>query len=395
MTKPFPFRVIAAAGLCLAGSAAAHAQTASEPKPQVAEDIFKNIQILKGVPVNEFLGIMGFFSASLGKSCVDCHDSDSGWENYISDNNPNKKTARRMIAMVNTLNKGSFGGRQAVTCYSCHRGGPSPKVTPDLTALYSPPEEPQSDVVKKAPTGPTADQILDKYLQAVGGTQKLAGLTSYAAKGTSIGYGLDAEKRPVEIYAKATGPSLTVTDRTATIQRAAMVQRTTIVHAPEGDFTTAYDGRSAWIAAPNIPLPVLPLTGGDLEGAQLDAAIAFPAGIKQSLGDWRVGFDTEIDDDEVHVVQGTTAGGTMATFYFDPASGLLKRMVRYANSPVGRMPTRVDYSDYREVAGVKMPFKWTVTWLDGLETFEITDIQPNVAIDEEKFSKPAGAASAR
>jgi outer membrane lipoprotein-sorting protein len=353
-----------------------YGQSTGDPKPQVAEDVFKNIQILKGVPVNQFLGIMGFFSASLGKSCVDCHDSDSGWENYISDNNPNKKTARRMIAMVTTINKSFFGGRQDVTCYSCHRGGPNPKVTPDLTALYSPPEEPQSDVVQKASKGPTADQIIDKYLQAIGGTQKLAGLTSYLAKGTSIGYGLTAEKRPVEIFAKAG-------------------QRTTIVHAPEGDFVTVYDGRSGWIAAPNIPLPVLPLTGGDLEGARLDADVAFPARLKPSLGDWRVGFDTEIDDDDVHVIQGTTPGGTMATLYFDPESGLLKRMVRYANSPVGRMPTRIDYSDYRDVAGVKMPFKWTVTWLDGRETFELTDVQPNVAIDAGKFAKPAGTPAAR
>ncbi len=364
------FRTIILVNLCLAAVPAVQGQVASEPKPQVAEDVFKNIQILKGVPVNQFLGIMGFFSASLGKSCVDCHDSDSGWENYVSDNNPNKKTARRMIAMVMTINKSFFGGRQDVTCYSCHRGGPNPKVTPDLTALYSPPEEPQGDIVKKAPNGPGVDQILDKYLQALGGAQKLAALTAYVAKGTSIGYGLDAEKRPVEIYAK---PG----------------ERTTIVHAPQGVFTTTYDGRSGWIAAPNIPVPVLPLTGGDLEGARLDAEVAFPTRLKQSLGDWRVGFDTEIDDDDVHVLQGTTPAGTMATFYFDPESGLLKRMVRYANSPVGRMPTRVDYSDYREVAGVKMPFKWTVTWLDGRETFELTDVQPNVAIDPAKFAKPA------
>ena len=371
------FRTSLAIGSCLIASSLAFGQSAGDPKPQVAEDVFKNIQILKGVPINEFLGIMGFFSASVGKSCVDCHDSDSGWENYISDNNPNKKTARRMIAMVATINKSFFGGNQNVTCYSCHRGGPNPKVTPDLTALYSPPEEPQSDVVKKAPTGPTVDQILDKFSQAVGGPQKLAALTSFIAEGTSIGYGLDAEKRPAEIYAKSDG------------------ERTVIVHAPEGQFTTAFDGRLGWIAAPNIPLPVLPLTGGDLEGARLDAAVAFPARIKQSLGDWRVGFDAEIDEDEVHVIQGTTPGGTMATLYFDPESGLLKRMVRYANSPVGRMPTRIDYSDYRDVAGVKMPFKWTVTWLDGRETFELTDVQPNVAIDPTKFAKPAGSAAAR
>ena len=49
----------------------------------------------------------------------------------------------------------------------------------------------------------------------------------------------------------------------------------------------------------------------------------------------------------------------------------------------------MDYSDYREVAGVKMPFKWTVTWLDGQSTYELTSVQPNAAIDASRFAKPA------
>jgi hypothetical protein len=315
---------------------------------------------------------MGFFSASLGKSCVDCHDSDSGWENYVADTNPNKRTARAMIGMMTLINKNFFAGRQVVTCYSCHRGGPHPKVTPNLAALYSPPSESEpDDIVQQAPGAPSVDQILDKYIQAIGGAQKLAALTSYVAKGTSIGYGLDQDKRPLEIYAKAPA------------------QRTTIVHASGGDTITAFDGRAGWIAAPNIPLPVLPLTGGDLEGAKLDAQLAFPARIKQALGQWRVGVPAEIDDRDVLVVQGTGADGAIATLYFDAESGLLVRLMRYANSPVGRMPTQIDYSDYREVAGVKIPFRSTVTWLDGRENIELTEVQANAAIDGAKFARPA------
>src|SRR5262245_60345573 len=106
---------------CLFFTALAYGQTAPAERPQLAEEVFKNVQLLKGIPVNEFLGIMGFFSASLGKSCVDCHDSDSGWENYVSDMNPNKRTARLMIGMVNNINRNFFKGAQQVTCYSCHR----------------------------------------------------------------------------------------------------------------------------------------------------------------------------------------------------------------------------------------------------------------------------------
>lgn len=367
--------IIASPRMLVAGllvGASAFGQSLPAQKPQMAEEVFKNIQVLKGVPVNEFLGIMGFFSASLGKSCVDCHNSDSGWENYVADTNPNKRTARAMITMASYINKSFFGGRQVVTCYSCHRGGPHPKVTPNLAALYSPPSESEpDDVVQPAPGGPSPDQILGKYIQALGGAQRLAGLTSFVGKGTSVGYGLDAEKRPTEVFAKAPG------------------QHATIVHAENGDTVTIYDGQAGWISAPNLPIPVLPLTGGDLEGAKLDANLSFPAGIQQALTRWRVGVPSEIDDHEVQVLQGITASGTLATLYFDSESGLLLRQLRYTNSPVGRIPTQIDYSDYREVAGVKMPFRWTVTWLDGRESFELSEVQADVPVDATRFAKPA------
>ena len=117
--------------------------------------------------------------------------------------------------------------------------------------------------------------------------------------------------------------------------------------------------------------------------------MSFPATLKQTFKQWRVGFPIDIDDHEVQVLQGTTAGGNIATLYFDTESGLLVRMVRYSNSPVGRLPTQIDYSDYREVAGVKMPFRWNVLWLDGRESFELSEVQPNAPIDDGKFAKPA------
>ena len=354
----------------LVGVALAGSQAGPEQKPPMAEEVFKNVQVLKGIPVDEFMGTMGFMSASLGISCGDCHVAgDSSWENYALDS-PRKQTARRMMLMVSTINQTNFGGRQVVTCYSCHRGSERPKVTPSLAALYGPPPEDPDDILAQAPGAPSADQILDKYLQALGGVQRLAGLTSFVAKGTSAGYGPEGE-RPVEVFVKAPG------------------QRTIIIHTLDGDSTTTYDGHAGWIAAPHRPVPVLALTGGDLDGAKLDAELSFPARVKQVFSRWRVGFPTTIDDREVQVVQGTSAGGTLATLYFDAESGLLVRLVRYANSPVGRMPTQIDYADYREVSGVKMPFRWKVTWLDGLETLKLSEVQPNAPIDAAKFARPA------
>src|SRR5436189_4329852 len=105
-------------------------------KPPMAEDVFKNIQVLKGIPVDEFMGTMGFFSASLGMNCTDCHVDESGgsWAKYADDND-RKRTARRMIQMVSALNRSSFGGRQMVTCSTCHRGTNRPNVMPSLAQL--------------------------------------------------------------------------------------------------------------------------------------------------------------------------------------------------------------------------------------------------------------------
>jgi len=343
----------------------------SDQKPLMAEEVFKNIQVLKGTTVNELMGTMGVFSAALGISCEDCHTgSDTGWAAYAADLNPKKRTARRMVAMMTEINRANFGGRQVVTCYTCHRGTDRPIVTPNLTTLYSEKTSETPDVVMPFPNAPSIDQVLDKYIQAIGGAQRLASLTSFVAKGTSVGYGPEGDKRPFEIFAKAPA------------------QRTAITHTLDGDSITTYDGRSGWIAAPHRPVGVLALTGQDLDGARLDAQLAFPAKIKEALANWRVGSTDTIAGRDVLVVQGTAAGGAFATLYFDKDSGLLVRQVRYAASPVGRIPTEIDYADYRDVAGIKVPFRFTVNWLDGQDTVQLTEIQPNVPIDAAKFGKP-------
>src|SRR5215510_271826 len=100
-------------------------------KPLMAEEVFKNVQILKGIPVNQFMDTMGFFSASLGLNCVYCHVSESleNWDRF-ADDVPRKRMARSMILMVNDINQTRFRGRRALTCYSCHRGAETPRVIP-------------------------------------------------------------------------------------------------------------------------------------------------------------------------------------------------------------------------------------------------------------------------
>jgi hypothetical protein len=111
--------------------------------------------------------------------------------------------------------------------------------------------------------------------------------------------------------------------------------------------------------------------------------------IKQALKQWRAGYPSTIDDRKVQLVQGTADGRYPINLYFDDESGLLVRLVHFTDSPVGLSPTQVDYSDYRDVSGIKMPFRWVLSWLDGRTTTELSEVQPNAAVDAAKFVKPA------
>jgi hypothetical protein len=360
--------------LAVAFVSAQSGQAGPVERPQLSEEVFKNVQLLKGIPVKEFMGTMGFFSASLGMNCVECHVEESGgdWSRY-ADETDLKRTTRRMMGMVNTLNQSMFGGRRVVSCYSCHRGTNRPQVIPDLEIQYGDAIIVEPDEILTQAAGvPTPDQLFDRYIQAIGGAQRLASVTSFAAKGVYQGFD-DYEKHALEVYASAPG------------------QRTTIVHGAFGDSSWVVDGRSGWVAAPKVaaPVQVVPLTGGDLDGAKVEAALAFPARIEQLLVEWRTGDPAIIGDQEFHVVQGKmAAGGLPIKLYFDPASGLLVRLAYYHQTPVGRIPTRIDYADYRDASGIRMPFKWTITWTDGRSVTEIDSVQVNVPVDARRFAKP-------
>jgi outer membrane lipoprotein-sorting protein len=153
------------------------------------------------------------------------------------------------------------------------------------------------------------------------------------------------------------------------------------------------NGQEGWVASVDKPVRLLPLlTGAELDAAAIDAALWLPAGIKEALTDWRSGFpQATIDDKEVTIIQGTAAGKSRIKLFFDNETGLLVRQLRYSDTPVGTVPIQVDYSNYREVAGVKLPFRTIVTWTNGQTTVELSDVQPNAAIPASRFSKPSPA----
>jgi photosynthetic reaction center cytochrome c subunit len=343
---------------------------------QTSEQVFKNIQVLKGIPVDEFMGTMGVFTTSLSLCCGNCHTgagtSNPKWEDDTgSPQTARKRTARAMITMVQNINKTSFGGRQVVTCWTCHRGQLSPAVTPPLDFAYGEAIVSPPDLLGRDPNATkTVDQIFDRFIQAEGGLARVNALTSYTAKGKSILFGEVGAGDPAEIYAQADG------------------HVATFVHQQEGDVVRAYDGANAWWQLPLTVTPQYPLTATLLEGAKFDAAMAFPWKIRPFFSNWRVSFGQTIDGTDVDVVQGSTPSGMIGTLYFDKQTGLLKRYIRYANTMVGRIPTQVDYADYKAVAGVMMPFKYSYAWVSQRDDWTFATYEPNGAIDAARFGRP-------
>ena len=219
----------------------------------MAEEVFKNVQILKGIPVDEFMDTMGMFAAATSLNCTSCHASDNTttWDKFAVDT-PLKQTARRMMNMVNAINRTQFKGVRSVTCYTCHHGDQRPKIVPSLIVQYSAPlEDPNEIEILPNAKAPPADEVFAKYIQALGGAARVGNLTSFVAKGTYSGYETDLARVPVEVYVKAPA------------------QRTMVVHALFGDSVRVFDGQAGWVASADKPMPLMPLTGGNLEGAKL------------------------------------------------------------------------------------------------------------------------------
>lgn len=379
----------------LVGVAWTAPRAGSQEKAQTSDQIFKNVQVLKGIPVDDFMGTMGLMCAAVGYDCSECHIG-AGTENvnWAADNGK-KIIARKMVTMVAAINRDNFQGRQVVTCWSCHHGRDRPSTTPALELVYGPASLEMDDALVQMPGQPSADEIISKYIQALGGEQRLASLKSYVATGTSVGFGGFGGGGQVHIYAKYPN------QRTMLIQFEAKTGR--------GDEVRAFNGHTGWMMTPLAVLTDYQLSGVELDGAMLDAELGFPGQIKQVLSDLRVSLPTTISDlpgpsaqtstvteskgglgqdRAVNVVQGTGPRGMLATLYFDQQSGLLVRLVRYGKTQIGRVPTQIDYSDYRDVGGVKMPFHLTFAWLDGRDAIQLSEIQTNVPIDEAKFGRP-------
>lgn len=347
---------------------------AQSPAPQAtqkkAEEQFKNIQVLKGVPAGQIIPTMQFISASLGVECDFCHVQNA----FDKDDKKPKQSARKMMEMMFAINKDNFEGRREVTCNSCHRGSAHPAAIPTVAGAELPqadghPHHMEADgdaEHEKENSGPTGEQLLDKYVQAVGGAAAIEKVTSRVMRGT-IDFG--GQSLPIDIYAKEP------------------LKRISFTHMGNADNITAFDGHEGWLGMQGHP--PREMHGSDLDAAAIDADLHLATHLKAMFSSLRVQGTEKIADHDAYVVIGQREGKPPLRLYFDSQSGLLIRLVRFGETALGWLPTQIDYADYREVDGVKTPYRWTLARPNGRFTIQLNELKQNVPVDDAKFAKPA------
>jgi hypothetical protein len=356
---------LAALGITTALVAGKAGQAPQTSGPKTAVQQFKNIQVLKDIPADQLIPSMQFIANSLGVECDFCHVEGA----FDKDDKDTKKTARKMMAMMITINQENFEGKKMVTCNTCHRGNPHPQGVPEIVAGKEPvsTEAMEKEHHEHDMKMPSPDPVLDAYVKAVGGAEALAKIKSVTEK-TSMAMG--PRNVSVEVFEETPA------------------KRLSIAHMPGGkDSVTAYNGTEGWLANPGRPTRTM--NGDEQYAAKLDAEFLVPSDPRKDFEELRSAPAETIDGKEMNVVLGLNPGQPPVRLYFDKQTGLLVRMSRLANTALGLNPTQVDIGDYREKDGAKIPYEWTIARPLGRFTMKVDSVELNQAIPAEKWEKPA------
>ena len=355
------------------------AAAAAPPPPpilpgQTAGKHYENVHVLKNFPADQLIPTMNYIAMSLGVQCTYCHVAGA----FPKDEKKTKVKARLMMKMVMKIDKDNFDKKHTVECFTCHRGSPIPLSSPFVPELGGRPPvalagervpgEPGPPLPPKpAPEVlPTADQIVAKYEQAIGGA-KVSSLTTRTNKGT-----IEAgpAKNEFEQALKAPNKSYVLT------------------HTRQGDIATGYDGSIAW--QQNQAGRVRDFPG--LQGIDQRRAADFfrTLDLKKSYSAFHDVSKAKVGDHDAYLVLAdATDGAGTDKLYFDAASGLLVRAVQPTATIFGEIMTQFDYTDYRDADGVKVPYEVRLAKPDAITQYHFTEIKFNAAVEDAKFGRPA------
>jgi photosynthetic reaction center cytochrome c subunit len=392
MSKEILKRGVVCAAVALAASFAMWGRAAQTQAQQQGdkpvEQTRKNIQVLKGLPQSQLFPEMNFISASLGVQCGFCHVSNGkdaqGRTNWVweSDDKEEKKTARDMMRMVLAVNGGNFGlSRGSVTCYTCHRGQEHPQNMPTLPLAASG-HEPAPGATPTpahgapgghdehggaAPAPPTVQQVYEKYLAAVGGQAAVAKFQTQILKGTIA----QSQNRnsTFEVTTKAPDKYLLV------------------VETPQGSMRRALMGTTGWVEAQSN---LRPLSASEIAQARRAADLL---GLVKFTPEptMRVVGRRKLNDRDMIVVIDRPSETVQRRYFFDAETGLLTRLVTLTDALLNNLPEQVDFEDYRDVDGAKVPFVVRVSSIDTFNSYTrtFTEVRHGVPVADALFGMPS------
>ena len=226
-----------------------------------------------------------------------------------------------------------------MTCYACHRGAHKPVAIPVISQepVQLAPEEKTNREEGNAASPPSADKIIEKYLQAMGGVDGVARISTRLQKGTLT---VGTAQFPVEVLTKRPA------------------NRVTTVRFPNGESVTGFNAQVGWLTTPGHG--VHEMSSAELDASQMDAYPQCAMDLRQIFRELRVQQQEKVDGRPTYVVSGIRDNRPPVQLYFDQESGLLIRLLRYVDTPLGLNPAQIDYADYRQEGAVRTPFRWTV-----------------------------------
>jgi hypothetical protein len=336
-------------------------QQPTQPGDKPAEQVYKNIQVMKGVPASRLMPAMNRLTQFLGVDCAHCHVPDA----LDKDDKPAKQTARKMFELVRTINATLNSNR--VTCYTCHRGQPRPASMPPAPANTPSKSESAPPEIKPADAKVNVDAIFNQYIQSLGGKAALERAKTRVMMGTMVTQG--GMKAPLEVYEKAPNKTLT------------------IFRAPHGTNQMGFNGAVGWTKTPEQGLREQ--SGQELDMIKSEAEFYKELKLKNRYSKLTLLGLAQLDNREAYVIEASPLRGQPEKLYFDRQSGLLVRQDRVMERGQEKMLLQIHFEDYRTVDGVKLPFairraRPHFTW-----TYQFDEIKLNAPLDDGRFNKPA------
>jgi photosynthetic reaction center cytochrome c subunit len=330
----------------------------------------KNVQLLTNLSDWQLGAVMDNFTASLGVHCDACHvrnEQTKAWD-FPNDAKQEKKTAREMIKMVIDLNEKSFHGHTVIGCYTCHMGKEHPSLAVALPVPPIPPSKSEAEETAERKAYPAAKDIVAKYVTAIGGEAAAKKLATAPMTAKASRVGGNGQAMPMEVY--RSGGSVMM--RSTPAEGPAMAQ----MYGSTGGWMTGRQG-----------VHTLPPVDAALGMASARAYEPFDGTLSEKA---RVVGKETVDGHEAWIVGAPIDDHTRQRLYFDATTGLVLRRVVTMDSPVGRLPTQTDFEDYRDVAGVKVPFTVRVASINGGQssTRKYTSIELGKPVDEKLFEAP-------